>query len=157
MIDPFTAMAAATAAFNGIKKAVSVGKDITSMGNTLSSWSKAISDLDFLDEKAKKPPLYKMFTNTQSDALDIWSKKQKLKEMREELRSHISWTYGPSAWDEIVKIEADQRKAQREAVYAKQEQVEKIINSVIISVILIASVSAAGSIIWYIGAAQGKW
>jgi hypothetical protein len=157
MIDPFTAMAAATAAFNGIKKAVSVGKDITSMGNTLSSWSKAISDLDFLDEKAKKPPLYKMFTNTQSDALDIWSKKQKLKEMREELRSHISWTYGPSAWDEIVKIEADQRKAQREAVYAKQEQVEKIINSVIISVILIAAVSVAGGIIWYIGAAQGKW
>jgi hypothetical protein len=157
MIDPFTAMAAATAAFNGIKKAVSVGKDITSMGNTLSSWSKAISDLDFLDEKAKKPPLYKMFTNTQSDALDIWSKKQKLKEMREELRSHISWTYGPSAWDEIVKIEADQRKAQREAVYAKQEQVEKIINSVIIFVILIAAVSVAGGIIWYIGAAQGKW
>lgn len=157
MIDPFTAMAAATAAFNGIKKAVSVGKDITSMGNTLSSWSKAISDLDFLDEKAKKPPLYKMFTNTQSDALDIWSKKQKLKEMREELRAHISWTYGPSAWDEIVKIEADQRKAQREAVYAKQEQVEKIINSVIIFVILIAAVSVAGGIIWYIGAAQGKW
>jgi hypothetical protein len=77
--------------------------------------------------------------------------------MREELRSHISWTYGPSAWDEIVKIEADQRKAQREAVYAKQEQVEKIINSVIISVILIAAVSVAGGIIWYIGAAQGKW
>jgi hypothetical protein len=157
MIDPFTAMAAATAAFNGIKKAVSVGKDITSMGNTLSSWSKAISDLDFLDEKAKKPPLYKMFTNTQSDALDIWSKKQKLKEMREELRAHISWTYGPSAWDEIVKIEADQRKAQREAVYAKQEQVEKIINSAIVSVIVIAAISTAGGIIWYIGAAQGKW
>jgi hypothetical protein len=157
MIDPFTAMAAATAAFNGIKKAVSVGKDITSMGNTLSSWSKAISDLDFLDEKAKKPPLYKMFTNTQSDALDIWSKKQKLKEMREELRSHISWTYGPSAWDEIVKIEADQRKAQREAVYAKQEQIDKIINSAIVSVIVIAAISTAGGIIWYIGAAQGKW
>jgi hypothetical protein len=157
MIDPFTAMAAATAAFNGIKKAVSVGKDITSMGNTLSSWSKAISDLDFLDEKAKKPPLYKMFTNTQSDALDIWSKKQKLKEMREELRAHISWTYGPSAWDEIVKIEADQRKAQREAVYAKQEQIDKIINSAIVSVIVIAAISTAGGIIWYIGAAQGKW
>ena len=28
MIDPFTAMAAATAAFNGIKKAVAVGKDV---------------------------------------------------------------------------------------------------------------------------------
>jgi hypothetical protein len=79
MIDPFTAMATATAAFNGIKKAVSVGKEISSMGSTLSSWSKAVSDLDFLDEKAKKPPLYKKFTNTQSDALDIWTKKTETK------------------------------------------------------------------------------
>ena len=157
MIDPFTAMAAATAAFNGIKKAVSVGKDITSMGSTLSSWSKAVSDLDFLDEKAKKPPLYKMFSATQSDALDIWSKKQKLKEMREELRAHISWTYGPSAWDEIVMIEAQQRKAQRDAVYAKQEQIEKMINTVVISAILLIAFGIVATIIWYIGVAQGKW
>jgi len=157
MIDPFTAMAAATAAFNGIKKAVSVGKDITSMGRTLSTWSKAVSDLDFLEEKAKKPPLYKMFTDTQSDALDIWSKKQKLKEMREELRSHISWTYGPSAWDEIVKIEAEQRKAQRDAVYARQEQIDKLINSIVISVIFIVAAAICATTIYYIGAWQGKW
>ena len=157
MIDPFTAMAAATAAFNGIKKAVSVGKDITSMGRTLSTWSKAVSDLDFLEEKAKKPPLYKMFTDTQSDALDIWSKKQKLKEMREELRSHISWTYGPSAWDEIVKIEAEQRKAQRDAVYARQEQIDKLLNSIVISVIGIVAAAICATTIYYIGAWQGKW
>ena len=150
-------MAAATAAFNGIKKAVSVGKDITSMGRTLSTWSKAVSDLDFLEEKAKKPPLYKMFTDTQSDALDIWSKKQKLKEMREELRSHISWTYGPSAWDEIVKIEAEQRKAQRDAVYARQEQIDKLINSIVISVIFIVAAAICATTIYYIGAWQGKW
>ena len=150
-------MAAATAAFNGIKKAVSVGKDITSMGRTLSTWSKAVSDLDFLEEKAKKPPLYKMFTDTQSDALDIWSKKQKLKEMREDLRSHISWTYGPSAWDEIVKIEAEQRKAQRDAVYARQEQIDKLINSIVISVIGIVALGVCAIAIYYIGASQGKW
>ena len=157
MIDPFTAMATATAAFNGIKKAISVGKEISSMGGTLSSWSKAISDLDFLEEKAKKPPLYKMFTNTQSDALDIWSKKQKLKEMRTELQEYISFVYGPSAWREIVAIEAQQRKAQREAVYAKQEQFDKIVNSIIIAVILAAGGALAGGLVWYIGAAQGKW
>ena len=31
MIDPFTAMAAATTAYNGIKKAVSVGREISAM------------------------------------------------------------------------------------------------------------------------------
>jgi hypothetical protein len=112
-MDPFTAMAAATTAYKGIKKAVEVGREISSIGSTLSQWSKAVSDLDFLEQKAQKPPMYKMFSDTQANALEVWTQKQKLKEMREELRSHISFVYGPSAWDEIVRIEAQQRKEQR--------------------------------------------
>jgi len=156
-MDPFTAMAAATAAFKGIKKAVEVGKDISSIGGTLSTWSKAVSDMDFLDEKAKKPPMYKMFTNNQADALDIWTKKQKLKEMRTELREYISFVYGPSAWKEIVKIEGEQRKAQRDAVYAKQEFVDNCINGVLITIMLLAGIGATIGLLYIIGSQQGKW
>ena len=49
MIDPFTAMAAATTAYNGIKKAISVGREISGMAGAVSQWSKAVSDLDFLE------------------------------------------------------------------------------------------------------------
>jgi hypothetical protein len=157
MIDPFTAMAAATAAFNGIKKAVAVGKDISSMGSTLSSWSKAVSDLDFLEQKAQKPPMYKMFSDTQSNALEIWSQKQKLKEMREELRSHISFVYGPSAWDEIVRIEAQQRKEQRQAVYDKQEAIDNLINIAVIGLVVLAGVGSVILAMYLVGAKQGKW
>jgi len=156
-MDPFTAMAAATAAFKGIKKAVEVGKEISSIGGTLSSWSKAVSDMDFLDEKAKKPPMYKMFTNNQADALDIWTKKQKLKEMRTELKEYISFVYGPSAWKEIVKIEGDQRKAQRDAVYAKKEFIDNCINGVLITIMLLAGVGATIALLYVIGSQQGKW
>jgi len=156
-MDPFTAMAAATAAFKGIKKAVEVGKDISSIGGTLSSWSKAVSDMDFLDEKAKKPPMYKMFTNNQANALDVWTKKQKLKEMRTELKEYISFVYGPSAWKEIVRIEAEQRKAQRDAVYAKQEFVDNCINGVIITVLILAGIGATIALLYIIGSQQGKW
>jgi len=157
MIDPFTAMAAATAAFNGIKKAVAVGKDISSMGSTLSSWSKAVSDLDFLEQKAQKPPMYKMFSDTQSNALEIWSQKQKLKEMREELRSHISFVYGPSAWDEIVRIEAQQRKEQRQAVYDKQEAIDNLINVAIIGLVVLAGIGGIIVTMYLVSAKQGKW
>jgi len=156
-MDPFTAMAAASAAFKGIKKAVEVGKEISSMGSTLSSWSKAVSDLDFLEQKAQKPPLYKMFSDTQSNALELWSHKQKLKEMREELRSHISFVYGPSAWDEIVRIEAQQRKEQRELVYKKQEALDNLINAMFIGAIVLAGVGALIALLYVIGAKQGKW
>jgi len=156
-MDPFTAMAAATSAYKGIKKAVEVGRDISSMGSTLSSWSKAVSDLDFLEQKAQKPPMYKMFTNTQSDALEIWTQKQKLKEMREELKEYISFVYGPSAWREIVKIEGEQRKAQRDAVYAKKEFIDSCINGAIITLIVLAGIGATIALLYMIGSQQDKW
>ena len=71
MIDPITAMATATAAYNGIKKAVSVGREISGMAGTISQWSKAVSDLDFLEDKAKNPPMYKMFNNNQADRKSV--------------------------------------------------------------------------------------
>ena len=156
-MDPFTAMAAATSAYKGIKKAIDVGRDISSMGSTLSSWSKAVSDLDFLEQKAQKPPMYKMFTNTQSDALEIWTQKQKLKEMREELKEYISFVYGPSAWREIVKIEGEQRKAQRDAVYAKKEFIDSCINGAIITIIVLAGIGATIALLYVIGSQQDKW
>ncbi len=156
-MDPFTAMAAATAAFKGIKKAVDVGKDISSMGQTLSQWSKAVSDLDFLEKKAQKPPMYKMFSDTQANALEIWTQKQKLKEMREELKEYISFVYGPSSWKEIVRIEGEQRKAQRDAVYAQKEFIDNCINGVIITLMVLAGVGALIVVLYLIGAKQGKW
>jgi hypothetical protein len=157
MIDPITAMAAASAAYSGIKKAVSVGREISGMAGTISQWSKACSDLDFLDKKAQKPPMYKMFSDTQATALDIWAQKQKLKEMREDLRAHISWTYGPSAWDEIVRIEAQQRKEQRELVYKKQEFVDNCINWAVGLLAVFAGAGILAVAVYLIGAKQGKW
>jgi len=113
--------------------------------------------MDFLDEKAKKPPMYKMFTNNQANALDVWTKKQKLKEMRTELKEYISFVYGPSAWKEIVKIEGEQRKAQRDAVYAKQEFIDNCINGVLITVMILAGIGATIALLYVIGSQQGKW
>ena len=157
MIDPISAMAAASAAYSGIKKAVSVGREISGMAGTISQWSKACSDLDFLDQKAQKPPMYKMFSDTQATALDIWSQKKRLAEMREDLRAHISWTYGPSAWDEIVRIEAQQRKEQRELVYKKQEFVDNCINWAVGLLAVFAGAGVLAVAVYLIGAKQGKW
>ena len=156
-MDPFTAMAAATAAYNGIKKSVQVGRELSEMSNSISSWSKAVSDLNFLEDKAKKPPMYKMFTDTQSSALEIWTQKKKLDEMREEIRAFISWNYGPKAWEEIVRIEAQQRKEQRELVYAKQEFIDKCINWAVGTSAAFVGVAILTLVVYIIGSTQGKW
>jgi hypothetical protein len=160
MIDPVSAISLASAAFSGIKQAISVGKDLQDMGSQLGQWSKAISDLDFAHQKAQNPPMFKKIfgqSQIEQNALEIWGHKQKAKEMREELRKFISFQYGPSAWDEIVHMEAQMRKEQKEAVYAKAERKEKILEWIAGIIAVIIAVGVLGGGLYLLGIIQGKW
>ena len=158
MIDPASAIAACTLAFNCIKKAVSVGKEISELGKDLSTFGKAVSDLDYLGAKAKDPPLWKKVSpNFDTSAVEIWAAQQKAKEMRDELKSYISLYYGPSAWESIVAIEAEQRKQQKEMVYRRQEKIDNLINWIVGIAIILVGFVLCGAIIYFIGKARGQW
>lgn len=158
MIDPVTAIGLATTAFNGIKQAISVGRDIQDMSGQLGQWAKAISDLDYATQKADKPPWYKALGGgVQANAMEVWMHRKKAEQMREELRSHISLYYGPSAWQEIIRIEAEMRKEQKEAVYRAEEIKEKIIAWVVGLATAAIGILILGSIIYFIGVGQGRW
>jgi len=158
MIDPVTAIGLATTAYNGIKQAISMGKEIQDMGSQLSQWSKAISDLDYAHNKAEKPPWYKKLGGgVEANAMEVWMHKKKAQEMREELRSYISLYYGPSAWDEIIRIEAQMRKEQKEAIYAKEEMKQKIIEWTVGTLLVVFGLAITGFVLWLIGKGQGRW
>lgn len=158
MIDPASAIALATTAFSGIKKAVAAGKEISELGKDISSFGRAVSDLDYMGNKAKDPPLWKRLDpKFDTSAIEIWAAQQKAKEMREELRQHISLYYGPSAWDSIVAIEAEQRKMQKEAVYRRQEKIDNLINWGIGIVMVLTGFIIFGAIIYFIGKHRGNW
>ena len=128
MIDPVTALAGATAAFNMLKKGISVGKDLQDMGGQLSKWAGAIADLEFADKQNQKPAWYKTLGGgVQAQAMEIFAAKQKAAAMRAELKDYISVMYGPSKWDEILQIEADLRKQKREHEHRQMEIKQKII------------------------------
>ena len=158
MIDPATAIGMATVAFNGIKKAVAVGKEISELSGDLSQFGNAISDLNYLGDKAKDPPLWKKLDpKFDTTAIEIWAAQQKAEEMRNELRSYISLYYGPSAWERIVQIEAEQRKMQKEAVYRRQEKIDNLINTIIVIGLSFVSIIAVVAFIYLMGRAKGKW
>ena len=48
MLDPVSAIALATSAYKGIKKACEVGKEISSFTGAISQFAKASSDIDCL-------------------------------------------------------------------------------------------------------------
>ena len=77
--------------------------------------------------------------------------------MREELRSYISLYYGPSAWDQIVSIEADMRKKRKEEMYAAEERKQKILEWVAGIAAALFATAVMAAIIYGIGVYQGKW
>ena len=160
MIDPVTAIAGATAAYNGLKTAFAVGKDLHEMGSTLNQWAGAMSDLDYAHGKAENPPMFKKLfgaSQVEQKALETWGHKQKAKEMREELRSHISLFYGPSAWKEIVHIEAQMRKERKEAIYKAEERKQLIIEWLVGIALALAMSGVIGFIVYLLGKSNGAW
>ena len=128
MIDPITAISAATAAFGYLKKGIAVGKDLQDMGGQLSKWAGAIADLDFADRQNQRPPWYKALGGgVEAQAMEIFAAKQKAASMRQELKDYISVMYGPSKWQEILEIEADLRKQKREHEHRRMEIKQAII------------------------------
>ena len=148
MIDPVTALAAATTAFNAIKKGFEVGRDIESMSGDLSRWMGAAADIDKSNEYAKKPPLFKkLFASgsVEEEAMASFMAKKKAEDMREQLKQIIIYSRGMNAWQELLRTEADVRKRRQATIYAQKEKRRKIIE---ISAIVFAVVFGGGFLIW---------
>ena len=108
MVDPITAVATATAAFNTIKKGFAAGREIESMAKDVGRWMGAVSDIKKAEEYSAKPPLFKKLFqagSVEEEALQAFMAKKKAEDMREELRNIISVTRGPSAWNELLQTE----------------------------------------------------
>ena len=149
MIDPVTAIAGATAAFNMLKKGIAVGKDLQDMGGQLSKWAGAIADLDFADKQNRKPAWYKTLGGgVQAQAMEIFAAKQKAAAMRQELKDYISVMYGPSKWQEILAIEADLRKQKREHEHRQMEIKQAIIEWTAGFALFVLGVGAIVGFVW---------
>ena len=72
-MDPITAIAAATTAFNAIKKGFSVGRDVESMSKDLGRWMGAIQDVKDGHKKSKG----RSFGSVEEEALETFAAKKK--------------------------------------------------------------------------------
>ena len=128
-MDPVTIIGGATVAFNALKKGFQVGKDLQDMSGQLTQWASAMSDLSYAEQKNKNPPWWKALNgqSVEAEALEIFTAKKKAESMRKELKDWISFSMGPSAWDELVATEGKIRKQKKEQEYRKAEMQEAII------------------------------
>ncbi len=159
-MDPVTAVATATAAFNAIKKGFQFGRDIESMGADLGRWMGAVSDIKKCEEQAKKPPLFKKLFNAGSveeEALQSFMAKKKAEDMRAQLKQIIMFSRGPNAWEELLRTEANIRKKRQEMIYAQQERQQFYIDMALITLAVLVFVCGIGFFVWLVGFDRGWW
>jgi len=135
LIDPISAVAMATGAFNTIKAGFAAGREIESMAGDLGRWMCAVSDIKKAEEYNKKPPLFKKLFqagSVEEEAMQIFMAKKKAEDMRNELKQIISFTRGPSAWEELLKTEGDIRKKRQKAIYDQEERRRKLLEAIMI-------------------------
>ena len=158
MIDPVTALATATSAFNLIKKGFEVGRDVESMGKDLGKWMGAMSDLKKAEEYSKKPPLFKkLFAagSVEEEAMAAFMAKKKAEDMREQLRTLITYTRGVSAWQELIKMEGDIRKKRQQMIYDQKERQKAFIEVTLVVILLSLMAGIIGWGIWFIMKVKG--
>jgi molecular chaperone GrpE (heat shock protein) len=145
-MDPITAIAAATTAFNAIKKGFSVGRDVESMSKDLGRWMGAIQDVKDGHKKSKG----RTFGSVEEEALETFAAKKKAEQMERELRNFVNLSHGPSAWNEVIRIQADIRLKKKEAIAEAKKLQAKRIENIILGVLVIFFLGAVGAVLYLI-------
>ena len=155
------AVATASTAFNGIKRAFAAGKDLESMSQDLSRWMGAVSDVDAAHKSAKNPTMFrKVFSGgtIEQEAIEAFTAKKKLEEQRYELKQFLMFTHGSKAWDELLAMEGQIRKRRQKEIYDRKIFREKVISWVVISIVVsIGCAILVGFIYTLMGFDRGWW
>jgi|TARA_X000001388_G_scaffold76755_1_gene75014 hypothetical protein len=145
-MDPITAIAAATTAFNTIKKGFSVGRDVESMSKDLGRWMGAIQDVKDGHKKSKG----RSFGSVEEEALETYAAKKQAEQMENELRNFVNLSHGPNAWNEVLRIQADIRLKKKEAIAEAKRKQRRMIENTIIGACCIFFLGAVGVVLYFV-------
>jgi len=145
-MDPITAIAAATTAFNAIKKGFSVGRDVESMSKDLGRWMGAIQDVKEGHKKSKG----RIFGSVEEEALETYAAKKQAEQMEKELRTFVNYSHGPNAWNEVLRIQADIRLKKKEAIAEVKRKQRRMIENTIIGACCIFFLGVVGVVLYIV-------
>ena len=127
-MDPVTAFGVATTAYKTIVAGFKVGKQVESMSKDLGRWMGAIQAVKEGHSKKKN----RMFGSVEEEALETFAMKKKAIAMENELRTFVNMNYGPNAWNEVIRIQAEIRKQKKEEELEAQRKQRQVVENTII-------------------------
>lgn len=155
MIDPVTALSVAAGAVSNAKSLIAAGRDAT---GALAKFAGAVSDVNYAAEKAKNPSIWKSLTGSaEAEAIEIFAAQKKMQQMRKDLETLISFTYGPKGLEEYKDTLRRVRAQRKKTAYRQAEIKEAIIVWTFGTLVILAGVAGLGILLYAIGRNEGKW
>jgi hypothetical protein len=118
-------LAACSAAYTTIKKAISQGRELVDVGKSIGAFVSAEEDLKAKVEKKKKSVFTKVLGKA-GDDFEEFLALDKLKEQKRELESHMRLFGRPGLFDDWVSYQGQMRKQRKEALRKKQKEAEEL-------------------------------
>lgn len=146
-MDPVSAMAIAGSAFSAIKSGFAAGREVETMSKDIMRWMGAIQDIKQGHEKEKKKK--SRFASVEEEALESWIIKKRAEEMEDELRQFITLSYGPSAWQDLIRMQGQIRKERQEAEELRARQIRQGIEYTIAGflILVVVAMVIAGAVL----------
>lgn len=160
MIDPITAITAATAAFNGVKKLVYAGQEFENIASQLGKWYTASADFRHAQARDRNPPIFKkLFAagSVEEEALAILIHEKKLMEQEKELANMLNARFGFGTMEELKEMRRDIRKKREATVYKQEQRRKKFVETISLIALLVGLVAFLGFGIWAMGLGAGWW
>ena len=145
MLDPVSALAIATSAFNLLKKGISAGRELEDMAGQLGTWFGAVSDVKSAEEEAKDPPLFKklMFSGSvEQEAMQALIARKKIEQQEKELRELIVWRWGTDEYTAMMRDRARIKDTRAKAIQNQRRKMRKLIANTLTIVVILGLVGA---------------
>ena len=145
MLDPVSALAIATSAYNVIKRGIEMGRELEDMGGQLGTWFGAVADVKNAEEEAKDPPLFKKLLSSGSveqQALQALVARKKIEQQERELRELIVYKWGTDAYVEMMRDRAKIKDTRTKALENQRRKMRKLIANTLTIVAILGLVGA---------------
>ncbi len=150
MVDPITAVAAATKAWAGVQAFIQAGKSIEDTFSVVARWQGHASDVLYASQRQEKKrnPFKKLVFagSVEAEAAQVFAAKKKIETQRKELITLLNMAYGKEGVEEYRQCVKEITEQRQREVYAQQEAKEAAVMSIWILVLSVL----AGCLIYFI-------
>lgn len=159
MLDPISLLATATAVFNGLKKAVELGREAEDVFGQLGKWASAVSDLQewMSGQQNIKPPLFGRIVFARSataEAFDEYAAQVKIREMEKTLYNWFH--YGPlqhlgrDGYIEFTQMRRRIKEQREKMIYEQLRRRKRFIKNASDAGLIAVVVGTGGIILFHI-------